>query len=89
MIVIVKRNILVMLVADENNYIELNIGVTKVVSVKLDIDVVNELDKMIKRHNFKSRSEFIREALNLYIKLLNIYSRKELKKIVENELRKI
>jgi len=75
------------LTSEENSYIELDIRATKIVSVKLDVDVIYELDKMVRRHNFKSRSEFIREALSLYIKLLNIYGRKELKNIIENRLK--
>ncbi len=75
------------MVDERNDYIELNIRTTKIVSVKLDVDVVYELDKMIKKHNFKSRSEFIREALNLYIELLNMYGRKELKDIIKNKLK--
>uniref|UniRef100_A0A7J3QFB5 Ribbon-helix-helix protein, CopG family n=1 Tax=Ignisphaera aggregans TaxID=334771 RepID=A0A7J3QFB5_9CREN len=74
---------------NRNSYIELNIESTKVISVKLSLDVINELDKMVRKHNFKSRSEFIREALNLYIKLLNMYDRKELRNIIENKLKTV
>uniref|UniRef100_A0A7C5UYD2 Ribbon-helix-helix protein, CopG family n=1 Tax=Ignisphaera aggregans TaxID=334771 RepID=A0A7C5UYD2_9CREN len=74
---------------NRNSYIELNIETTKVISVKLSLDIINELDKMVRKHNFKSRSEFIREALNLYIKLLNMYDRKELRNVIENKLKTV
>jgi metal-responsive CopG/Arc/MetJ family transcriptional regulator len=74
---------------NKNSYIELDIETTKVISVKLSLDIINELDKMVRKHNFKSRSEFIREALNLYIKLLNMYDRKELRNVIENKLKTV
>lgn len=63
------------------DYIELDIKSTKIVSVKLDADVVYEIDRMVKKHNFRNRSEVIREALDFYIELLNTYNRREIKEL--------
>ncbi|MCS7112143.1 MAG: ribbon-helix-helix domain-containing protein [Ignisphaera sp.] len=73
--------------SENMDYIELNIRATKIVSVKLDADMIHDVDKMVKKHNFRNRSEFIREALNLYIELLNMYDKKELKDAAKNRLK--
>ncbi|MDW8084926.1 MAG: ribbon-helix-helix domain-containing protein [Ignisphaera sp.] len=75
------------LFSENMDYIELNIRATKIVSVKLDADMIHDVDKMVKKHNFRNRSEFIREALNLYIELLNMYDKKELKDAAKNRLK--
>ncbi|HIP56542.1 MAG TPA: ribbon-helix-helix protein, CopG family [Ignisphaera aggregans] len=60
------------------NVIEINIGYTKVISVKLDLSLLKELDDTYRRYNFQSRSELIREALRLYLTLLQKYGREKL-----------
>lgn len=66
---------------ERTDYIELDIKSTKIVSVKLDADMVYEIDRMVKKHNFRNRSEVIREALDFYIELLNTYNRREIKEL--------
>ena len=61
-----------------SNVIEINIGYTKVISVKLDLSLLKELDDTYRRYNFQSRSELIREALRLYLTLLQKYGREKL-----------
>jgi len=61
-----------------SNVIEINIGYTKVISVKLDLSLLKELDDTYRKYNFQSRSELIREALRLYITLLQKYGREKL-----------
>lgn len=60
------------------NVIEINIGYTKVISVKLDLSLLKELDDTYRRYNFQSRSELIREALRLYLALLQKHGREKL-----------
>jgi len=52
----------------EDNSIEVvQPEVKKVVSVKLDVELIEQLDKCWRRHGYRSRSEFIREAILFYI----------------------
>ena len=39
----------------------------KVVSIKLDVDLINEIDRVWQRLGYSSRSEFIREAILYYL----------------------
>ena len=65
-----------------SNVIEINIGYTKVISVKLDLSLLKELDDTYRKYNFQSRSELIREALRLYLTLLQKYGREKLLQIL-------
>jgi len=67
----------------ENNVIEINLGLTRVISIKLDEDMVRDIDTIYKKYNYRSRSELIREALLLYTELLKRYSRDETIKILQ------
>ncbi|MDK6028037.1 ribbon-helix-helix domain-containing protein [Ignisphaera sp. 4213-co] len=53
-----------------NTEIELDIMPTKVISVKIDFETLNEIETLCKKHHYRSRSDFIREAIKLYIYLL-------------------
>lgn len=51
-----------------SDYIDVVLPPTKkVVSVKLDVDIIEELDKLWKKLGYNSRSEFIREAILFYM----------------------
>jgi len=51
-----------------SDYIDVVLSPTKkVVSVKLDVDIIEELDKLWRRLGYNSRSEFIREAILFYM----------------------
>jgi len=63
--------------------IEINLGLTRVISIKLDEDMVRDIDTIYRKHNYRSRSELIREALLLYTELLKRYSRDETIKILQ------
>lgn len=41
----------------------------KVVSIKLEYDIINEIDEVWRKLGYRSRSEFIREAILYYIQL--------------------
>ncbi len=62
----------------ENNVIEINLGFTRVISIKLNEDMVRDIDTIYKKYNYRSRSELIREALLLYTELLKRYNRDEI-----------
>jgi metal-responsive CopG/Arc/MetJ family transcriptional regulator len=57
--------------------IELGITLTKVISLKLDIETLNEIEQLYKKFNYKSRSEFIRDAIQFYIKALKHFNNRE------------
>ncbi|MET1128953.1 MAG: ribbon-helix-helix domain-containing protein [Thermoproteota archaeon] len=42
----------------------------KVVSVKLEVEIVDEMDKLWRALGYSSRSDFIREAILAYMQLL-------------------
>uniref|UniRef100_A0A7C4H5Y5 Ribbon-helix-helix protein, CopG family n=1 Tax=Ignisphaera aggregans TaxID=334771 RepID=A0A7C4H5Y5_9CREN len=65
-----------------NQIIEIEIPLTKVISIKIDVETLNETNIIFKKKGFRSRSELIREALVTYIELLKKFDRDELKKIV-------
>lgn len=62
--------------------IEIDIGLTKVVSVKLDLSMLKEIDDTYREYDYKSRSEFIREAIQVYMKLLRRFGRNGIRKLV-------
>ncbi len=64
------------------NVIEINIGYTKVISVKLDLALLKELDDTYRRYNFRSRSELIREALRIYLALLQRHGREKIRHLL-------
>jgi len=61
--------------------IEIDIGYPKVVSVKLDMALLKEIDELCRQLNYRSRSEFIREALRLYVNLLKLKGREGVKNL--------
>jgi len=50
-----------------------NIG-KQYVTIKLPIEIVNEIDEMIGKHGFRSRGEFVKEAVR---RLLDYYGGRE------------
>ncbi|MEM0026501.1 MAG: ribbon-helix-helix domain-containing protein [Ignisphaera sp.] len=54
----------------KNAEIELDIVATKVISVKIDIETLNEMEDLCRKHHYRSRSDFIRDAIRLYINIL-------------------
>jgi len=68
-----------------NTIFEIDVGYTKVVSVKLDIATLKELDEAYKLYKFRSRSELIREALSVYMALLKRYGREGVRKLLEDD----
>jgi Arc/MetJ-type ribon-helix-helix transcriptional regulator len=42
----------------------------KVVSVKLEVEIIDEMDKLWRTLGYSSRSDFIREAILAYMQLL-------------------
>jgi len=51
-----------------SDYIDVVLSPTKkVVSVKLDVDIIEELDRLWRKLGYNSRSEFIREAILFYM----------------------
>lgn len=66
--------------------IEVSIPLTKVISIKIDVETLKETDALYRKRGFKSRSEFIREAILLYVELLKKYDRDELKKVLSTVL---
>jgi metal-responsive CopG/Arc/MetJ family transcriptional regulator len=57
--------------------IELNVAITKVISLKLDMETLNEVEQLCRKFNYKSRSEFIRDAIQFYIKALKHFNNRE------------
>ncbi len=51
---------------------------SKVVSVKMDVELLNKIDEVCRRRGFPSRSEFIRQAVIFYIEYLSRLEREEL-----------
>jgi predicted DNA-binding protein len=66
--------------------IELNVAVTKVISLKLSIKTYNEVEELCKKFNYRSRSEFIRDAIEFYIKILKHFNNREKVKEVLNKM---
>lgn len=72
--------------SSRNTVIELDIAVTKVISIKLDIETYNEVEQLYKKFNYRSRSEFIRDAIEFYIKVLKHFNNREKVKEVLNKM---
>jgi len=53
--------------SDDNSIEVIQPEVKKVVSVKLDVELIEQLDRCWRRHGYRSRSEFIREAILFYM----------------------
>ena len=51
---------------------EIDIKSSKVLSIKIDTELLNNIDKLWRNLGYTSRSEFIRESLILTIKLINL-----------------
>jgi metal-responsive CopG/Arc/MetJ family transcriptional regulator len=52
------------------NYTELDIVIDspkKVVSFKLDVDIISQIDELWPRLGYRSRSQFLREAVLFYV----------------------
>ncbi|MEM1541080.1 MAG: ribbon-helix-helix domain-containing protein [Ignisphaera sp.] len=69
-----------------NQIIEIEIPLTRVISIKIDVETLNETDIIFRKKGFRSRSELIREALVTYIELLKRFDRDELRKILSTLL---
>lgn len=65
---------------------ELEIPLTKVISIKIDAEMLKETDFIYRKRGFKSRSEFIREAIVVYLEILKKYDRDEARKILSSIL---
>jgi predicted DNA-binding protein len=72
--------------SSRNTVIELDVAVTKVISLKLDIETYNEVEQLYKKFNYRSRSEFIRDAIEFYIKVLKHFNNREKVKEVLNKM---
>ncbi|MCI4438088.1 MAG: ribbon-helix-helix protein, CopG family [Ignisphaera sp.] len=71
---------------ERDNVIELAIDFTKTktISVKLDAETIDEIERLRKRFNYSNRSEFIRDAIRFYIKVLsNLNEKDEIEEIIE------
>ena len=47
----------------------------RVVSVKLDVDLIEYIDSILPRYGYSNRSEFIREAIMFYLAYLELRER--------------
>jgi predicted DNA-binding protein len=72
--------------SSRNTVIELDVAVTKVISLKLNIETYNEIEQLYKKFNYRSRSEFIRDAIEFYIKVLKHFNNREKAKEVLNKM---
>jgi len=72
--------------SSRNTVIELNVAITKVISLKLNMETFNEVEQLYKKFNYRSRSEFIRDAIEFYIKVLKHFNNREKVKEVLNEI---
>jgi predicted DNA-binding protein len=72
--------------SSRNTVIELDVAVTKVISLKLNIETYNEVEQLYKKFNYRSRSEFIRDAIEFYIKVLKHFNNREKVKEVLNKM---
>ena len=68
-----------------NSEIELDIMATKVISVKIDIETLSEIEDLCRKHHYKSRSDFIRDAIRLYINILKqVDDKNKLEELLKN-----
>jgi len=72
--------------SSRNTVIELDVTVTKVISLKLNVETYNEVEQLYKKFNYRSRSEFIRDAIEFYIKVLKHFNNREKVKEVLNKM---
>uniref|UniRef100_A0A7J3Z729 Ribbon-helix-helix protein, CopG family n=1 Tax=Ignisphaera aggregans TaxID=334771 RepID=A0A7J3Z729_9CREN len=72
--------------SSRNTVIELDVAVTKVISLKLNMETFNEVEQLYKKFNYRSRSEFIRDAIEFYIKVLKHFNNREKVKEVLNKM---
>ncbi len=56
---------------------ELDVRIPRIISIKLDQGTLKKLDDMWKKAGYKSRSDFIRNAIKIYIELLDEISKQE------------
>lgn len=55
---------------NKGRVIEVNVGSMKIMSVKLEIEFIQKIDNLWKKYGYKSRSDFIRDALAFYLNKL-------------------
>jgi len=55
----------------EGNTIFIDLGMYRVVSFKSDIGLLKRMDRAVERFGYRNRSELIREAVELYLELLD------------------
>uniref|UniRef100_A0A7C2VDN9 Ribbon-helix-helix protein, CopG family n=1 Tax=Ignisphaera aggregans TaxID=334771 RepID=A0A7C2VDN9_9CREN len=68
--------------SNDYNIIELDVPLSKVISIKIDTETLKETDIIYRKRGFRSRSELIREAIAFYIELLKRYDREEIRRII-------
>jgi len=62
---------------------ELDFKQTKTISLRIDTSILRRVDEAVKRFGYPSRSDIIREALEVYIDLLSrLGSREEVRKFL-------
>jgi len=62
---------------------ELDLKQTKTISLRIDTSILRRVDEAVKRFGYPSRSDIIREALEIYIDLLSrLGSREEVRKFL-------
>ncbi len=58
----------------------------RVVSIKLEIDLIEEIDRLWRRLGYTSRSEFIREAIIYYMQIVTLRNREKELAVNTNEV---
>lgn len=48
----------------------------RIITVKVEEDLINRLDRVVRELGYKSRSELIREALEFYLKMIDLRVKK-------------
>ncbi len=56
---------------------ELNVRVPRIISIKLEQGTLRMLDDIWKKAGYRSRSDFIRDAIKIYIELLEEIAKRE------------
>jgi Arc/MetJ-type ribon-helix-helix transcriptional regulator len=56
---------------------ELNVRIPRIISIKLEQGTLRMLDDAWKKAGYRSRSDFIRDAIKIYMELLEEISRRE------------
>ncbi|HWQ17634.1 MAG TPA: ribbon-helix-helix domain-containing protein [Sulfolobales archaeon] len=56
---------------------ELNVRIPRIVSIKLEQGTLRMLDDAWKKAGYRSRSDFIRDAIKIYMELLEEIARRE------------